>query len=104
MRNLFASYGSTMRSLVVLADTAVERGVTVAPVPEQWQVAMSEPGQFVKTIPAAVWPALDEAKLLRLFGHGNPGTVCSLEVSAFRDVKMTDKIVIKDRLLTNSPA
>jgi hypothetical protein len=94
MRHLFADFGCTTHSLVILAHTAVERGVTIAPAIDQWQVAVSGPTDSIDTIPPAVRPALDNASLLLMFGHGNPGTACSLDVSAFRDVMMNDKIVM----------
>jgi hypothetical protein len=94
MRNLFADFGCTTHSLVILAHTAVERGVTIAPAIDQWQVAVSGSDDSIKTIPPAVLPSLDDASLLLMFGHGNPGTACSLDISAFRDVIMTSKIVM----------
>jgi hypothetical protein len=94
MRNLFADYGCTTHSLVILASTAVQMGVTIPPATNQWQVAMSGTGPSIKTIPSAARPALDDASLLLMFGHGTRGTACSLDVSAFHDVPMTGKIVM----------
>jgi hypothetical protein len=94
LRNWFADYGRTTHSLVVLAYSAVAQGVTVAPVTNQWQVAMSGPGDFVKAIPAEARPELDGASLLLMFGHGSRGNACSLDVSAFQDVRMTGKVVM----------
>ena len=51
MRNLFADYGCTTHSLVILAPTAVKMGVSVAPATNQWQVAVGGPDPSVKTIP-----------------------------------------------------
>jgi hypothetical protein len=104
LRNLFADYGRTTHSLVILTDNAVRSKVVVAPEPEQWQVAMSAPGRFIREIPSEARPALDEASLLLLFGHGTPGTECSLDVSAFRDVKMAGKIVMSGDCYSAAPA
>jgi hypothetical protein len=94
MRNLFTDYGCITHSLVIFAYSAIEMGVTVAPAPDQWQVAMSGPDDPIKTMPPAAQPALDDASLLLMFGHGSPATVCSLDDSAFRNVIMTDKTVM----------
>jgi hypothetical protein len=94
MRNLFAGYGCSTRSLILLAYSAVERGVAVAPATDQWQAAMNGPNQNIPAIPPDARPALDDASLLLMFGHGNPGTMCSLDTSAFRDVRMTGKTVM----------
>jgi hypothetical protein len=94
MRNLFAYFGCTTHSLVILASSAVQMGVTVAPATNQWQVAMSGADHSIKTIPPAARPALHNASLLLMFGHGTPGTACSLDISAFQDVSMTGKIVM----------
>jgi hypothetical protein len=104
MRNLFADYGCTTHSLVILTYKAVEKGVTVAPAPDQWQVAINEPRPSIKTIPPEVRPTLDNASLLLMFGHGNPGTACSLAVSAFHDVKMAGKIVMCGDCYSAAPA
>ncbi|MCE0499656.1 MAG: C25 family cysteine peptidase [Methylacidiphilales bacterium] len=94
MRNLFTDHGCATHSLVILAYTAVERGVNIAPATDQWQVAMSRPDQSIEMIPPDARPALDDASLLLMFGHGNPDTVCNLNVSDFRDVRMTNKTVM----------
>ena len=94
MNNLFAEYGCATQSLVTLAYSAVSSGVTVAPANNQWQVAMSGPGEFVKVFPAEARPALDAASLLLMFGHGSPGNACSMDVGAFNDVRMLGKVVM----------
>jgi hypothetical protein len=94
LRSMFADYGCTTQSLVVLAYSAVSSGMTVAPASNQWQVAMSGPAEFVKAVPAEARPALDAASLLLLFGHGSRGNACSLDVGAFQDVKMDGKVVM----------
>ena len=94
MTNLFGDYGCPTHSLVILASTAVAAGLIVAPAPGQWQVAMTNPGQFIKSIPAAAQSALNDSSLLLLFGHGSPETECCLDFSAFRNVRMTGKIVM----------
>jgi hypothetical protein len=104
MRNLFADYGCTTSSLVTLEHSAVAMNVTIAPVIDEWQVAVSAAGHPIPAIPAAVRPALDRSSLLLLFGHGNPGTACSLEVAAFRDVPMTGKTVMCGDCFSAAPA
>jgi hypothetical protein len=94
MRNFFAEYGRETPSLVVRSYLAVLAGTTVAPAPQQWQVAMSGPGEFVQTLPEQAKQALDDASLLLMFGHGEDGMACSLDAKAFRDVKMTGKVVL----------
>jgi hypothetical protein len=94
MRNLFAEFGRPASSLVIRAYSAVQSDTTVAPAPNEWQVDMDGPGQYVKTIPAPAKPALDDASLLLMYGHGVPGMACSLDVGAFHDVKMTGKVVL----------
>lgn len=104
MRNLFADYGRTTHSLVTLADSAVKMGVQVAPAPDQWQAAMSAAGRNIPAIPAPALPALNDASLLLLFGHGSPDTECCLDVSAFGEVSMTGKIVMSGNCFSAAPA
>jgi hypothetical protein len=104
MRNLFADYGCTTHSLVLLADSAVKLGVQVAPAPDQWQAAMSAAGRNIPTIPVPAQPALNDASLLLLFGHGSTDTECCLDVSAFREVSMTGKIVMSGNCFSAAPA
>jgi hypothetical protein len=104
MRNFFADYGCTTHSLVILTYKAVKEGVTVAPATDQWQAAINEPSLSIKTIAPEVRPTLDDASLLLMFGHGNPGIACSLAVSAFHDVKMAGKIVLCGDCYSAAPA
>jgi hypothetical protein len=104
MRNYFSGFGCNVHSLLVLADTALARGVTIAPVADEWQVSMNGPGQFVRDLPAGALSSLDRASLLVMFGHGSPGTECSLDLSCFRDVTMTDEIVMSGDCDSASPA
>ena len=103
MRNYFADYGCTTHNLVILAYTAVQRGVTVAPAPGQWQVQMDAPNTPVPAIPSGALPALNDASLLLMFGHGSPGTECSLDVNAFQEVAMTNKIVMSGDCFSAAP-
>jgi hypothetical protein len=103
MRNLFADYGRATHSLIILTDSAVRLDVRVAPAADQWQVAMGGPSRFVEAIPAAAQPALNNASLLILYGHGSPGTECSLDVGAFHHVRMTGKIVMSGDCYSAAP-
>jgi hypothetical protein len=94
MRQLFDAHGAATRSLVVLAYTAVQGRVQISPVADEWQAVMAGPSQFVKSIPAPAKAPLDQATLLLMFGHGSPGSECSLDVSAFDHVEMNGKIVM----------
>jgi len=97
MRTLFAEYGCATHSLVI----SVGGRVTVAPATNEWLIA---PGQSTKTIPLAARPALEEASLLLLFGHGGPGNQCSLDLGAFHDIAMTGKIVMSGGCFSAAPA
>jgi len=94
MRNLFGDYGCPAQSLVVRSYNAMQTKATIAPVSDEWQADMPGPGQSIAAIPAPAKQALDGASLLIMYGHGRPGEVCSIDVSAFRDVNMAGKIVL----------
>ena len=99
---VFGRWGRPVNSLVVLEASAVRLGVEVSLELGQWKTAATTDGP-VSSIPSEARPALDAATLLVLFGHGSPGTECSLRVSAFRDVPMAGKIVMSGDCYSAAP-
>jgi hypothetical protein len=94
LSNLFDQHGCATPSLVIRGFRARLPEGSQPSKKLQWDVSMAAPGQFVSELPPPAKRALDEASLLVMYGHGVPGMTCSLDVGAFHDVKMTNKLVL----------
>jgi hypothetical protein len=94
MRVLFDQYGCSTSSLVTRTFRARKPDAERSSKGPQWEVSAAAPRQFISTLPPGAKQSLDAASLVVLFGHGVPGMTCGLDVDAFRDVKMADKVVL----------
>ena len=69
----------------------------------QWSIYPAGPGPLITTVPPPANNPLHESSLLLLFGHGVPGVACSLDVKLFREVRMSDKVVLCGSCFSAAP-
>ncbi len=93
LERMFETEGRHVPTLIVRKYEA-RLGSEPADSGDAWQLAMEGPRRPVTQLPNATRAALDHASLLAMFGHGVPGMTCSLDVDAFRNVDMTNKLVL----------
>jgi hypothetical protein len=101
MRRLFAGMGYETPAFVTLkAKGAKQRQITGEDI---WYAVEPDEKKMLRAIPSEARKALEESSLVVMYGHGTPGVVCSIEVSAFETIDMTGKIVLCGSCFSGAP-
>lgn len=103
MRVFFDQYGCSTPSLVTRTFRARKPDGEHSAEGPRWEISAAAPREFIASLPAGAQESLDAASLVVLFGHGVPGMICGLDVDAFRDVEMADKVVLCGSCFSMAP-
>lgn len=100
MRKLVADLQGTSNSVIVKTDDSVED----LPAQAEPKVAtIDASGHRVFSLGPQLQAQLANSNLMILFGHGSPGMTCTLDVSSFRNIPLTNQIVLCGSCFSATP-
>jgi hypothetical protein len=103
LRNYFEEKKIEPSSLVVRMYRARKPGTVGTPSSREWDVSANAPGAEVEQIPSGARKALERSNVVAMFGHGAPGKTCSLDVDAFRNVDLSNKVILCGSCFSAAP-
>jgi hypothetical protein len=103
MKEVFAQRGYSTSSLITRSFRARKPDAADSPEARQWEISAEAPRKPIATLPPRAKKSLDDASLLVIYGHGVPGMTCGLDVGAFRDVEMKNKVVLCGSCFSAAP-
>jgi hypothetical protein len=104
LRNYFEDNKIEPSSLVVRMYRARKPGTVGTPASREWDVSATVPGGLVEQIPTGARKALEGSNLVAMFGHGAPGKTCSLDVNAFKNLDLSNKVILCGSCFSAAPA
>ncbi|MCC6126699.1 MAG: hypothetical protein IT426_17190 [Pirellulales bacterium] len=103
METVFAERGYSTSSLITRSFRAGKPDAGESGGERQWEISAEAPRKPIATLPPRAKKSLDDASLLVIYGHGVPGMTCGLDVGAFRDVEMKNKVVLCGSCFSAAP-
>ena len=101
LRNVFQSHG--IKTPIVAIYCPAAKGAPELPGDDVWNLATSEPREFVKKFPQEPGQALRNSNLVVMHGHGIPGMSCSVDIDAIPS-DFTGKMILSGSCFAASPA
>ncbi len=100
LRNVFQSHGIETPIVAIYCPEA--KGAPELPGDKVWNLATSQPREFVKKFPQEPARALEESNLVVMHGHGIPGMSCSVDIDAIPS-DVSGKMILSGSCFAASP-